>query len=469
MFYNRTSFMPGTRTHRRLPVSMRPLVVVLLGVCLATTDFSRTSAAQDARQPFPRNAWTALAHGQADEAAALARAQTSDDPDAAAVLGVLAIRRGAYEEAVQLLAPAASADPLGRAALELGLLHQHLGRSEAGSALLTPLFHQGVGASDPGVVARAARAAQALGRPHDANALFRSASAAMGGDPSIDTDYARLFLERFDEPEAARRLQEVLQRDARWAPAHAALGWALADENPPAAAAAAQKAIAIDPALDSALVLLAQLDLDNARTDAARARLDTILATNPRHLEARSLLAAMAYVDGDRAAYEKAVADVLAVHPGYGEVYRVAGDLAARNYRFDEAVALARQATVLDPGSARAHGDLGMHLLRTGDEAAARQALERSFTADRFNRVTYNLLMLLDKLDNFTVVDDGQRGGEDAPGRSARAARVRGAARAGSARDPEREVSASRRRARSSSRSSRCTTTSPSATWDCPG
>ncbi|HJR60691.1 MAG TPA: tetratricopeptide repeat protein [Vicinamibacterales bacterium] len=398
--------MNGTRTHRPLPVLMRPLVVVLLGVCLQG---SGVPGFQDSAVPreFPRSAWAAIAHGKLSEAESVARAQPADDADAAAILGHLAIRQGRYDEAVKLLEPAAAQSPVSQAALELGLLHLRLGRSEAAGALLTPLFRQGSGASDPQVVARAARAAQAIGRPHDANSLFRSASNAAGGDPSIDTPFALLFLDRFDEPEAVRRLQLVVKEDPQWAPAYAGIGWGLADENPPAAAGAAMKALEIDPNLDSALLLLAQLDLDNSRTDAARERLAKILAVNPQHLDARSLVAAIAYVKGDRAAYEKEVRGVLAIHPGFGEVYRAAADLAARNYRFEEAVALARQATTLDPSSAKAFGDLGMHLLRTGDEPEARRALERSFDADRFNRVTYNLLMLLDKLDQFTVVEAG--------------------------------------------------------------
>jgi cellulose synthase operon protein C len=282
-----------------------------------------------------------------------------------------------------------------------------VGRAKSAEPLLSTLFRQGAAASDPAVIARAARAAQALGLPHDANSLFRSASTAAEGDPAIDTDYALLFLDRFDEAEAQRRLDLVIKADPQWAPAYAGLGWAVSDVNPPAAAAAGTKALEIDPTLDSAELLLAQLDLDNSRTDSARERLTKMLEENPKQLDARALVAAIAYVKGDRATYDKEVREVLAIHPGFGEVYRVAGDLAARNYRFDEAVVLARQAATLDPSSAKALGDLGMHLLRTGDEPAAREALERSFDADRFNRVTYNLLMLLDKLDNFTVVKDG--------------------------------------------------------------
>jgi len=381
------------------------MVVILLAVCLAATDFSRPSA-QQREQPFPASAWTAIAHGRASDAEALARAH-GDHPDAAAILGHLAIRRGAFEEAVTLLEPAASRAPAGSAALELGLLHLRLGRSEAAAPLLTAVLRQAAAASSHDALARAARAAQALGRAQDANSFFRIASAASERDPAINTAWGELFLEKFNEAEAVRSFRQVIEADPLWAPAHAGLGWALAEENPPAAAAAATRALEIDPHLASAHLLLAQLELDNSRYDAARERIDKVLAHNPRHLDARALLAAIAYVRGDRAAYDREVRAVLEIHPGFGEVYRAAGDLAARNYRFDEAVALTREAVALDPASARAWGDLGMHLLRTGEEEEARKALERSFNADRFNRVTYNLLLLLDKLDTFTVVKDG--------------------------------------------------------------
>ena len=98
---------------------------------------------------------------------------------------------------------------------------------------------------------------------------------------------------------------------------------------------------------------------------------------------------------------------MLAVNPAYGDVYRIAADLSARNYRFEEAVALTRKAIALDPGNTRAYGDLGMHLMRTGDEAEARKALERSFNSDPFDQVTYNLLALLDTLDKFVVEQSG--------------------------------------------------------------
>jgi cellulose synthase operon protein C len=88
-------------------------------------------------------------------------------------------------------------------------------------------------------------------------------------------------------------------------------------------------------------------------------------------------------------------------------VYRLAGQHAASRYRFDEAAALAEKGLALDPSNSRAAGDLGMHLLRTGDETGARRALERSWKADPFDVVTFNLLKMLENLEQFVVEKEG--------------------------------------------------------------
>jgi tetratricopeptide (TPR) repeat protein len=388
---------------------MRPLVVILLAVCLGAHESSRPSAQQAAAValPFPSSAWTAIAHGKLADAEQQARSRPDGDAEAAAILGHLAIRNGQNDEAVRLLEPAAAKAADGAAALELGLLHQRFGRTEPAIRLLTAVYQRASTGGDAASMARGARAAQALGLAQEANSLFRAAAASAAGDPAINTAWGMLFLEKFNEAEAAKSFSAVIDADPLWAPAHVGLAAAVADENPPLAATTATRALEIDGTLDSAELLLAQLELDNSRYDAARERLNRVVKANPQQLDARALLAAMSYVKGDRAAYEAETRRILAIHPTFGEVYRAAADLTARNYRFDEAVALARQAIALDPASARAHGELGMHLLRTGDEVEARRSLERSFSGDRFNRVTFNLLQMLDKLDSFTVVREG--------------------------------------------------------------
>jgi tetratricopeptide (TPR) repeat protein len=85
----------------------------------------------------------------------------------------------------------------------------------------------------------------------------------------------------------------------------------------------------------------------------------------------------------------------------------VPAELAAANYRFEEAVALSRKALEIDPNDVRTLSALGVQLLRTGDEAEARKVLEKSFEIDKFDQTTFNLLTMLDSLDKFDVTTDG--------------------------------------------------------------
>ncbi len=399
--------MRGFRSRPRSPVSMRPLVVILLYVCAAAAMSPPSARQATPSEPFPRSAWTAIAHGRASDAEALARAQPAGDPAAAAVLAHVLIRHGRHDEALALLEPAAAKEPLGDAALELGLLLQGIGRSQAGSGHLLRIFRQSTaGSADTDALFRGARAAHALGRVFDSNALFRAATGS-GTHPALETAWGNLFLDTYEYAEAAKSFQQVLKTDPKWAPAHLGLARTIEDENPPAAAAAAARALEIDPELAPAHLLLAQLDLDNTRFPAARERIDRVLKTNPADVEARAILAAILYVTDDRAAFDAEVKRVLGINPAYGDLYRVVGELAARNYRFEEAAAMSREAIKLDPTNHRAHASLGMQLMRLGDETEARRFLDQAHTTFPFDRPTFNLLNLLDKLDKFEVVKDG--------------------------------------------------------------
>jgi tetratricopeptide (TPR) repeat protein len=386
--------------------AVRPTVALIVCLCVWTAVAvpSHGQQAPSSPQAFPASAWRAIAHGKPADAEALARARPADDPAAIAVLARLATEKGRYTEAIAMLEPAARRAPLSDAALELALLYQRLGRQGDASQLLDVLYQRA--ADDPASLLRAARAAAALGRARDANTIFRSASQS-GSNPALDTAWGLLFLDKWNRPEAVKSFRQALAADAEWAPAHAGLARALSEDDPPAAAASATRALEIDPHLADAELLLAELDLDNTRWDAARERLARVLEYNPEHLDALALGAAIAYVRRDRGAFDAEARKALAINPAFGEVYRAAASLAAQNYRFEEAVGLAREAVKLDPTHARAHAELGMHLMRTGDEAEARQSLERAFKIDPYDVVTYNLLALLDSLDKFVEVKEG--------------------------------------------------------------
>jgi cellulose synthase operon protein C len=404
--------------HPIVPRASRRRTAAVLSVCALAMATSAAPAPRDAtvlaapavRQAPPRvasdTAWfrtarAAIAHGKRTEAESMARSRGTGDPAAAAILGRLAVDRGEYDDALALLGPAAAANPIGEAALELGLLQRSLGRASDAAQTLAPLVNATRGAVTGDGLLRAARAAHALDQARTANTLYRDAAAALKDDPAVNTAWGLLFHEKHTPAEAVTSFRVAIKADGDWAPAYAGLARALADENPPEAAAAAARALALDPALTDAHLFLAESALDDEKPAAARAEIDKVLAINPRSPDAYTLVAARAWVAGRTADYEAAVARALAVNPTRGDTYRVVAAHAARNYRFDEAVALGRQAIALEPSNIRAHAELGMHLLRAGDEREARRVLDIAFRGDPYDVVTLNLLRVLETLDGF--------------------------------------------------------------------
>jgi tetratricopeptide (TPR) repeat protein len=395
------------RESGRRAVRSAAVVVALL---LAPTASAQAPAARDQvpeDQLVFAQATRALAHGRVSEAETLVRSRGTTDPVAAAVLAQLAVRGGHYADAGRMLEPVAAAHPSSEAALELGLLQMMLGDKPVGRRTLSGILGDAGTFRTAGELLRAARAARALGQFRSANALFREAAALAPGDPAINTAWGDLFLEKYNRSDAQQSFQAALETDRDWAPAHAGLARALAEDDPPAAGVEAGRALAIDEGLMDPILLQAELALDADKEDAARRLLDEALAIDPNRLEAHALRAAMAYVDDRPADYDAEVARALAINPNYGDVYRMAGNHAARHYRFDEAVDLVRKAIALEPDNMAAYADLGMHLLRTGDEAEARRVLDRAFRADPYDVVTYNLLGLLDTLQDFETFKTG--------------------------------------------------------------
>jgi tetratricopeptide (TPR) repeat protein len=380
----------------------------LLVAALAFLVLPSSGTAQAPRRPPQaetpyRAAIRALNEGRYDDVDAV---KDTPDPNVAAVKGKAAIARGRYAQAEAMLRPVASRMPLSEAALELGLLQQMLGRPDA-VALLEKVAPLADASDDAVEVARGARALRALGRFHEANAAYIEATRSAPNDAAIESAFGDLFLEKYDKAQALKSYQMVLQLDPKWTPALVGSARALVDDNPPQAATFAARALAVNPSSVDAQIFFAGEAADANKHDEARKALDKALAVNPASLEALSLRAALSYIEDKPQDFEAEAARALAIAPRYGEVYRVAGELAARNYRFDEAVELARRSLALDPANARAMADLGSHLLRTGDEPGARVALEAAFKADPYSKLTLNQLTVMDKVDKYVTIRDG--------------------------------------------------------------
>jgi tetratricopeptide (TPR) repeat protein len=380
----------------------------LLAAALAFLVLPSSGTAQAPRRPATplQAAVRALNEGRYDEVDAAVEKLDAHDPAVAAVKARAAIARGKYDAAEALLRPVVARAPKSDAALELGLLMHMLGRRDA-KAVLESVATLADTSNDPNEVARAARALRALSRFEEANAAFREAASGSAGDPSVQTGWGELFLEKYKPDEALKSFQMAMQVDSRWTPALLGAAKAIEEDNPPQAVTLAKRALDVNPSYVDALVFLAGEAADAGHHDEAKESLEKALAVNPSSLDALALRAAIAFVADKPQEFDAEVAKVLAIAPNNTDVYLAAGELAAHNYRFDEAVDLTRRALALDANNYRAQADLGIQLLRTGDEPGARAALDASFKADPYNKLTYNLLQMMDTLEKFVTVRDG--------------------------------------------------------------
>ena len=146
------------------------------------------------------------------------------------------------------------------------------------------------------------------------------------------------------------------------------------------------------------------------KRDEARKSLQKALEVNPSSLEAHALLAGAGLRRRQaRRSSSRKSQKVLAIAPNYGEVYRVAGELAAHNYRFDEAVdARAQGARARSEQRAQRCPTSASICCAPATRPGARSALEQSFKLIIATTVvTYNLLQMMDTLDKFVTVRDG--------------------------------------------------------------
>jgi tetratricopeptide (TPR) repeat protein len=376
-------------------------VCVALVIAVTTSSSGQTPAGPSAPAT---DATRAFNSGQFDAVEGLLRSATDER---SIVLRARAhIARGRYAEAEKLLQGVVASAPASDAALELGQLQLYLGRRQEGASLLQTVLTRGA-QSSPLDLMRLGLAARALGRFQDANGFLRTASSLAPSDPVVNTAWGELFLEKYNRADAVRSFQVALKSDASYLPARIGLAQATLDQDPAAAKSALEAVLEINPNHAPAHLLIAELALDDRQRDEARASVKKALDVNPNSLEARSLDAAIAYLEARTSDFEAGVKGILALNPIYGDAYRMAGDHAARNYRFDEAVDLTRRALQIDPASIKASADLGTHLLRVGDEPGARRALETAFKADPYDVVVFNQLAMLDTVDKFQTFRDG--------------------------------------------------------------
>ena len=240
----------------------------------------------------------------------------------------------------------------------------------------------------------------------DAKKSFEVAIAQPNSPALWRVRYGMLFHERFNNQEAVNLFNEALAKDPGNAQAYLGLAMVSADGFDEKAPEYAAKAIAADPKLVEAHEFMANLALEDEKTDEAVKEADAALALAPDALDAMAVHAAVALLADKNADADAWLAKIKAVNPGYGEGYAIVARHLVLNRRYPDAVAYDRKAIEADPRDWQAHSDLGINLMRLGQEDEPKQQLELAYNNGQTDAATANSLKLLDSYKNFVTYKD---------------------------------------------------------------
>ena len=243
-----------------------------------------------------------------------------------------------------------------------------------------------------------------LGMYTDANNEFRAAVAQSDGNALYRVRWGLLLHERFNNTDAEGLFKEALQRDPKNAQAYLGLALVSADGYDNNAIVWATKALELDPKLVAAHELLAEIALEDSDTDQAIAQADEAIKLAPDALDAMAIHAAVEML-ADRSPdgwFEK----IAQINPTYGEAYAIVAHNLVFNNRYEDGVAYYRKAIELDPQLWSARSELGINLMRLGQEDEPRRQLEMCYDNGYRNEATVNTLRLLESYKNFVVFKD---------------------------------------------------------------
>src|SRR5713226_3847817 len=246
--------------------------------------------------------------------------------------------------------------------------------------------------------------AESLWRAHqykEAGQAFESLVKIQPKNADYKVRYGRLLLERFNGAEAATLFQEALEIKKDHAGALMGLALVAADGFEGKAAELAHEALKADPKLVEAQELLARLALEDNQPATAIEEADKALKMSPNSLDAMAIRATIDLMDDKQDT--PWIGRIFAINPKYGEAYATAGYFFVINRRYEEGIQLYRKAIELQPDLWSAHEQLGINLMRLGQEKEAREQLEIAFNNGQTDAMTTNTLNLMDSYKNFAT------------------------------------------------------------------
>jgi tetratricopeptide (TPR) repeat protein len=238
-------------------------------------------------------------------------------------------------------------------------------------------------------------------RYQEANDQFRDLIKQNPKNADYRVRWGHLFMERFNDQEANGLFEEAIKIDKENGQAYLGIAEIESEGFSKHAVEAAQKAADLDPKLFEAHEQLAYLALEDNDEDTAAKQADQALAISGEALDAMAIHAAIDFLhDKNDSPWPDRI---LKVNPAYGEAYSTAGHFYVINRRYEEGIRAYRKALELNPRLWEARMQLGLNLMRLGEDTEARQQLEECYNAKYQSSETVNSLRLLDKYKDFNT------------------------------------------------------------------
>jgi Flp pilus assembly protein TadD len=237
-----------------------------------------------------------------------------------------------------------------------------------------------------------------------ANEQFRLAAQSPTSKASAKVRWGMLLHERFNNKEAADLFREALTQDPANVDAYIGLAIISTDNFDGKAMFYTSKAMELGPKRAQVHELAASIALENDDRDLAASEADKALAIESDALDAMSVRAALELINEHSP--DTWIAKINSINPRYGLAYTHVAHQLELHYRHADAVTYYRKAVAVDPQLWAAHSDLGIALMRLGQQEEAQKELELSYTNGYRDAATVNSLRLLDSYKNYVTVRD---------------------------------------------------------------
>ena len=228
----------------------------------------------------------------------------------------------------------------------------------------------------------------------EANDVFKQLEIKEPKNPDYKVRWGRMMMDHAQPTDAQALFGEALE--IKKDHAGALMGMAiLTSENFDARAAdLAKKALESDPKLVEAQELLARIALEDNNNSRATEEAKKALAMDANSDQGKAILATIDWLaDKKETAWD----------PHTARGYETVGHFFVMNRRYEEGIQYYRKAIELDPQLYSARSQLGVNLMRLGQNDEAYKQLKTCFDNDYQDLATRNSLTLMDSYKNFVT------------------------------------------------------------------